>query len=50
MEIPISFIEKLIAISNKEIVSIGQFKSKQNKALLDVFFGGKHPSKKQKEK
>jgi hypothetical protein len=37
MEIPLSFIEKLIAISRKEIVSIGQFKSKQNKALLDIF-------------
>ena len=37
MKIPISFIEKLIAISRKETVSIGQFKSKQNKALLDIF-------------
>jgi hypothetical protein len=37
MEIPISFIEKLITISKKETVSIGEFKSKQNKALLDIF-------------
>jgi hypothetical protein len=37
MEIPLSFIEKLIAISRKETVSIGQFKSKQNRALLDIF-------------
>jgi hypothetical protein len=37
MEIPISFIEKLITISRKEPVSIGQFKSKQNKDLLKVF-------------
>ena len=39
MNIPISFIEKLIIISNKEIVSIGQFKSKQNKELLETFLG-----------
>lgn len=38
MEIPISFIEKLITISRKEPVSIGQFKSKQNKDLLKIFF------------
>lgn len=37
MEIPISFIEKLITISNKETVSIGQFKSKHNKELLEIF-------------
>jgi len=37
MEIPISFIEILKVISRKETVSIGQFKSKQNKALLDIF-------------
>lgn len=37
MEIPISFIEKLITISRKETVSIGQFKSIQNKELLDIF-------------
>ncbi|WP_439182660.1 DUF7281 domain-containing protein [Carboxylicivirga taeanensis] len=37
MEIPISFIEKLITISRKEPVSIGQFKSKQNKDLLKIF-------------
>lgn len=37
MEIPISFIEKLITISRKETVSIGQFKSKQNKNLLQIF-------------
>lgn len=39
MNIPISFIEKLITISNKETVSIGQFKSKQNKELLEIFLG-----------
>lgn len=39
MNIPISFIEKLILISNKETVSIGQFKSKQNKELLEIFLG-----------
>jgi len=38
MEIPISFVEKLIKISRKEPVSIGQFKSKQNKDLLKIFF------------
>lgn len=37
MNIPISFIEKLIIISKKETVSIGKFKSKQNKALLKIF-------------
>lgn len=37
MEIPISFIEKLITISRKEPVSIGQFKSKQSKDLLKIF-------------
>jgi hypothetical protein len=37
MEIPLSFIEILKVISRKETVSIGQFKSKQNKALLDIF-------------
>jgi hypothetical protein len=37
MDIPISFIEKLITISQNETVSIGQFKSKQNKALLEIF-------------
>ena len=37
MEIPLSFLEKLVAISRKETVSIGQFKSKQNRALLDIF-------------
>jgi hypothetical protein len=39
MDIPISFIEKLITISRKETVSIGQFKSKQNKELLEIFLG-----------
>jgi len=37
MDIPISFIEKLITISQNKTVSIGQFKSKQNKALLEIF-------------
>lgn len=37
MKIPNSFIEKLISISKKETVTIGQFKSKQNKGLLKVF-------------
>lgn len=39
MEIPNSFIEKLITISKKETVSIGQFKSKRNKELLETFLG-----------
>ncbi len=39
MNISISFIEKLITISNKETVAIGQFKSKKNKELLDIFLG-----------
>lgn len=39
MHIPISFIDKLITISKKETVSIGQFKSKQNKQLLEIFLG-----------
>jgi len=38
MNIPKSFAEKLIAISNNETVSIGLFKSKQSKDLLDIFF------------
>lgn len=39
MNIPISFIEKLITISKRETVSIGQFKSRQNKELLEIFLG-----------
>lgn len=38
MSISKSFIEKLITISNKETVTIGQFKSKHDKDLLNVFF------------
>ena len=37
MDIPKSFTEKLIAIANNETVSIGLFKSKQSKDLLDIF-------------
>ncbi len=37
MNIPKSFTEKLIAIANNETVSIGLFKSKQSKDLLDIF-------------
>lgn len=37
MNIPKSFTEKLIAIANNETVSIGLFKSKQSKGLLEVF-------------
>ena len=38
MDISKSFTEKLIAIANNETVSIGLFKSKQSKDLLDIFF------------